>query len=228
MREQLNQVMSNRVATSAFVGVVSFGLGAGVGYFISKRRIESLMFDVMTNTSDSTPHTTTFDPEEYTVVYFDSNRDEEVEETADQEAEVEPEAEVVSIFATEKQDDWDEEAEMLSRIAGQPYVISYEEFVTSENLRQSTLTYYAGDEVLVDEKDLPIYNKSEVVGDLRFGHGSTDANIVYIRNDRLRAEYEVIRDPGHYAEEILGNTIEQGYEEHDLKHSRLKFRDTED
>jgi hypothetical protein len=63
---------------------------------------------------------------------------------------------------------------------------------------------------------------------LVFGHGSGDPNVVYIRNEKLQAEYEVLRDPGSYEIEVLGGHVEREMQEVDLKHSRQpgKFRET--
>ena len=39
----------------------------------------------------------------------------------------------------------------------------------------------------------------------RWGHGSNDENIVYIRNLHLSLDFEVVRDRGSYAEETRKN-----------------------
>jgi len=74
---------------------------------------------------------------------------------------------------------------------------------------------------LCDSHDKPIYNHSEVVGELLFGHGSNDPNVVYIRNPKLEAEYEILRDEGSYEEIVLGEQIEHEAEEGDLRHSAV-------
>jgi hypothetical protein len=56
-------------------------------------------------------------------------------------------------------------------------------------------------------------NRDNLVGDKnldRFGHGSNDAFIVYIRNDQLEIVYEVVLSPNSYAEEVHGFSHE-GY-----------------
>ena len=68
-----------------------------------------------------------------------------------------------------------------------------------------------------------MFDFHNVVGDLRFGHGSNDPNVVYIRNDRLKAEYEVLLNSGSYQEEILGQKFEKEAKD-ELKHSTYKFR----
>lgn len=106
-------------------------------------------------------------------------------------------------------DDWDQDAEESSRTPGAPYVITQEEFFENEtNYEQMQMTYYAGDDVLVDEDSKEMLQNSDaVVGDdnlTRFGHGSKDKHIVYIRNDEKQLEFEIARSHGKYSKEVLG------------------------
>lgn len=115
---------------------------------------------------------------------------------------------------------WDYALEIADREAnpGNPYVVSYEEYVGNEvNHDQQTLTYYAGDDTLADMRDVPIDNTDYTVGDdnlTRFGHGSHDPNVVYIRNERSGSDYEVIRSEGTFEQEVMG--VKPGNE---LRHS---------
>lgn len=127
-------------------------------------------------------------------------------------------------LADEPEDDWDYDVEMRKRGSDKPYIIHRDEFMDEESgFRQSSLTYYSGDNILCDEKESPIYNHEIVAGTLRFGHGSKDRNIVYVRNPVLESEYEIILDEGHYQVEVLGAVIEDEMGSGDLKHSIHKF-----
>ncbi len=142
---------------------------------------------------------------------------------------VEEEAEETVITTnvfTNDNDDWDYMEELKNRTPSQPYIINKDEFFSDEvGYTQSTLTYYAGDNILVDEDEAPIYNHRDLVGELKFGHGSGDSNVVYIRNDNRKAEYEVLLDSGLYSVEVLGLEIENNERARDLKHSHnRKFR----
>lgn len=133
---------------------------------------------------------------------------------------------VKNVFPDEddKPEEWNQEAEDAARqsFPGRPYIISYAEFVeNSFGFNQQTLTFYEGDEVLTDPNDVVIYAPGEVVGPLVFGKGSGDPNICYVRNKKLKVEYEVIRDSGHYAVVRQGLDIEEQYEEGDIKHSAI-------
>jgi hypothetical protein len=129
-----------------------------------------------------------------------------------------------SIFSSEE-DTWDQEAEEAARLPTEPHVIHKDEFWREElGYSQSTLTYYEGDDILVDQEDVPIYGFRAIVGELKFGHGSQDQNVFYVRNDALKAEYEIIKDRGRYEVIILGLQAEEELERGSLKHSLSKFR----
>jgi hypothetical protein len=88
-----------------------------------------------------------------------------------------------------------------------PYVISVSEFQTDEeDFDKVTVRYYEEDDTVVSElgsDPLPM----ESIGKnnmLRFGVGSDDEEIVYVRNETLKIDFEVIRDEGSYTEQVLG------------------------
>lgn len=138
------------------------------------------------------------------------------------ESEPEPEPEIVNIF--ESDSTWDYEAELAIRTPDLPYTIHVDEFIADEmGYEQSTLTYYEGDDILVDEHDVPVYNHNLSVGPLNFGHGSNDKNVVYIRSERLESEFEVLREHGLYTVEVLGYEKEEEFR-HSGHHSVPKFR----
>lgn len=131
-------------------------------------------------------------------------------------------------YDVDEDDDWDWEAELNMRSDKTIYVITRDEF-DEDNLgyRQSTVNWYEGDRMLADENGDAIYNWTSHIGsELPFGHGSGDENVLFIRNENLRWEYCVTRDPGRFDQEVEGHAIELDFEEKDFKHSRqpLKMR----
>lgn len=110
---------------------------------------------------------------------------------------------VVQVDANEG---WDYDTERSKRTAGKPYVIHRDEQEEMPGLSQSTFTYYEGDDVLCDERDRVVDARDEILGDFveKFGHGSGDPNVVYVRNEELGVEIEVCRSPNSYAEEVHG------------------------
>jgi hypothetical protein len=145
---------------------------------------------------------------------------------AEPEEEVDGEVEVVD-SRWDYRDTWDYDREVRNRSREIPFVLHKDEFDAEEDATQVTVTYFEGDDVLVDEKDEVITKKDEVVGMdnlSQFGHGSGDPNVVYVRNAHLGVDYEILRHKGHYAKEVLG------LEEESLEHSarprrRMRFDD---
>jgi hypothetical protein len=94
-----------------------------------------------------------------------------------------------------------------NRHPGMPYDISDADFGDDNDYEKITLTYYAGDDVLVDDKEVPIRNTEPVVGhdiSKKFGLKSNDEHIAYIRNERLEVDFEVCLDFRSYTEVVLG------------------------
>lgn len=88
-----------------------------------------------------------------------------------------------------------------------PLLITRTEFYdhTESTHEKLTITYYAGDGVLADDKNVPIRNAAVVVGgDYLDGFdGPDDPDIVYVRNNRLRIDFEIVRDERGFAETVL-------------------------
>lgn len=126
---------------------------------------------------------------------------------------------LVNIFEGD-QPDWDQEREDAHRESHNgPYIISQTEFNANEfNYKQQDLTLYKDDNQLVDNDDAPLYGYSAVVGDLRFGYGSNDPNVVFVRNTKNRAEYQIFLYEGNFAHEVLGQQAQTDMDK-ELAHS---------
>lgn len=89
----------------------------------------------------------------------------------------------------------------------EPYVVSISEWSNDEeDFDKITVRYFEEDETLVEElrsETLPIDSVGEA-NMLRFGVGSQDESIVYVRNEKLKIDFEVIRDEGSYTSTVLG------------------------
>jgi len=131
-----------------------------------------------------------------------------------------------NVFAQDSVDPWDYEEELKHRSKDVPYVIHKDEFWNEEEgYDQTSLDYYAGDDILVDQKNEPIYNYQTIIGrELKFGHGSSDPSVFYVRNDQRMCEYEIILNEGKFSVEVLGIHADEDSEDEGLKHSVRKFR----
>lgn len=92
-----------------------------------------------------------------------------------------------------------------------PHVIDEDEYLANEsNHDQISLTWFAGDKVLVDDKDDPIDDDKmqEVVGNTLKAYDSMpeEAHILYVRNNDLKLDFEISRSTGKYVDEVLDVT----------------------
>lgn len=106
-------------------------------------------------------------------------------------------------------DELDSDGFVVKRHPDKPYVISVDEYMEGDTHEDSKLSllYFEEDSQLVDDRETIVPNVEEVVGENnmhKFGIGSKDRNTVYIRNERFKSDYEVIRDKRSYSEVILG------------------------
>lgn len=89
----------------------------------------------------------------------------------------------------------------------EPYVITFEQFNDEhDDYEKGDLTYYEGDDILVDSQETPIDDEEALVGSdalTRFGDGSNSNDIVYVRNDKISMDFEISRDPRAYTEHII-------------------------
>ena len=85
-----------------------------------------------------------------------------------------------------------------------PYVITPDEFGDHDDYDTQTLIYYE-DGVLADYDGEVIENVGETVGAdslTHFDEDENDPDTVYVRNDILKYDYEILRDPGKFSEVI--------------------------
>lgn len=127
--------------------------------------------------------------------------------------------------------EWDRDRELRRRSPDFPYVVHHDERHELEGYSDVSYTYYAADDVLCDERDEVIdpARRDELVGEAnldRFGHGSGDPMIVFIRNDNLEILYEIIKSPNSFAEEVHGFT-HNSWDRGNLEKMRRKERDEE-
>lgn len=124
--------------------------------------------------------------------------------------------------------EWDYQKELRKRSPDVPYVIHYDERNEME-YQVVTLTYYDGDDVLCNSRDEIVDpdDRDNVVGENnlnRFGHGSNDPVVVYIRNDVMELVYEVVKSPNKFSEEVHGFQHD-GYGNRNLERMRARERD---
>lgn len=96
----------------------------------------------------------------------------------------------------EKETNTEKEGEQMPK--DKPYVVSPDEFGEEDDYEIESLNYYA-DGVLTDDWDNIIGNIDDIVGEESLEHfGEYETDTVYVRNDRLRTYFEVMRDLRRY------------------------------
>lgn len=101
------------------------------------------------------------------------------------------------------------------KIAQHPYLIDVNDFnsLRSDIINDKvSLTYYQDDDVLIDEDEEIITNVYDIIGNealTSFGKYSADPDIVYVRNDRLGIDYEIVRLYKSYQVTVLGMKEEE-------------------
>lgn len=221
----IQEVIHNKNVQIGGVGIGCLAVGAAAGFFFAKNKYQAEEFIFIEEEVMTLPFDDEESPSEHLVHSLDetyvSDKVQKIEHIGASDQQEEP---VKNIFTRE--DNWNYDEEISQRSSDKPYVIHRDEFFADEmGLNQLTFTYYAGDDILTDEQDKPVHNYETVVGDIRFGHGSLDQNVFYVRNEELGAEYEILHTDGFYSIEVLGYGLESEYEEQDEKEILLKFKD---
>ena len=96
----------------------------------------------------------------------------------------------------------DEETENVT----QPYIISPENYGEHEDYKLESLVYYEADKVLTYDSGEPVEDVAGMVGVEFSEHfGEYTEDVVHIRNDEQRTDYEILLDLGAYDDLITFN-----------------------
>ncbi len=99
-------------------------------------------------------------------------------------------------------DEKPEEVKEEPMIVDKPYVITPEEFGDLDDYETISLTYYA-DQILADDNDVIVDDIEDVVGfDSLNSFGEYEDDSVFVRNDRLKCDYEILLDQRKYSDVI--------------------------
>lgn len=85
----------------------------------------------------------------------------------------------------------------------EPYCISVEQYSDEmDHFDKLTIYFYQKDNTLIDENEEIIVDVESVIGETLkdFGNLSDDPDVVYVRNEKIAIDYEVIRLYKSYAE----------------------------
>lgn len=119
------------------------------------------------------------------------------------------------------------DALLATRDPSEPYIITKHEFYTNEeDFEQESFTFYEGDKILVlDKEEYNPVDTERLAGDenlLRFGYGSGDEDVVYIRNETIDPplDLHITRSPDKYGVVVMGLDNDEPH----LQHSNTQTR----
>ena len=99
-------------------------------------------------------------------------------------------------------DEKTEEVKDESMSVDKPYVIAPEEFGDLDEYDTISLTYYS-DQILTDDNDVIVEDIENVVGfDSLNSFGEYEDDSVFVRNDRLKCDFEILLDLRKYSSVI--------------------------
>lgn len=82
-----------------------------------------------------------------------------------------------------------------------PYVIGPDEFANDEQYDKITLTYFSDDGVFMSIEEEVVPEGMQAIGEENLDHiGEIEENVVYVRNEGLNADYEVILEERAYSD----------------------------
>jgi hypothetical protein len=85
-----------------------------------------------------------------------------------------------------------------------PYVISPDEFGEFEDYETISLTYYS-DGVIADDEDNVIEEVDDMIGYDSLNHfGEYEDDCVFVRNDRVKCDYEILKDLRDFSDVVGG------------------------
>lgn len=100
------------------------------------------------------------------------------------------------------------EQERTLRTYEKPYIVTQDEYFEGDpRWTQTQLTYYEEDDTLVDQDEEIVDDVEGMVGRAnleRFGYGNGDPLVLYVRNERLGEELEIVLVHGSYLREVAG------------------------
>lgn len=178
------------------INVVMFAVGATAGSIATWKLLKSKYEQIAQEEIDSVKET----------FYRRRQKENDIEKTEQHKPSEKPDlaeyaAKLKETMYTEDSENENEEEEESHYY--EPYVISPEEFGELHDYKTVSLTYYA-DEILADsDTDDIIDDEESVVGtDFSNHFGEYEDDSVFIRNDKLKSDYEILLDARNYTDVV--------------------------
>ena len=182
--------MNNAVKT-----LLAFSLGAATGSLVAWKMLKTKYERIIQEDIDA--YRAYADAKIAAAIGDEKTEEKQTEEATDDSDEEDPMAPLSNLIgrytsnADRREDD---------KFVREPYVISPEEYDTLDEYECTSLTYHS-DGILCDEWDNIIENPDDLVGEgfeTHFGEYEDDS--IFIRNEGLKRDFEILRDLEAYAE----------------------------
>lgn len=189
--------------------VVAFLLGAGIGsvgtYFGVKKYFENYMNEEIDSVKDyykdlGEDMKNQIDDLEI-ILNDDETKPEMAEKEAAEELDYEEMIQKLNYGAFSSKEKKSEAASVVEDQKNVPYVIDADAFAGDISNEKVTLTYFKEDGVFMDEYYELVSNGPELVGESNLDRfGEFEEDVLYVRNDLMRTDYEIILEHCAYAE----------------------------
>ena len=167
---------------SKFMCAIAFSLGAAVGAAVSWRILKPTYERIANEEIESVK-------EYYSNKYASDDEHEDSNESAYEEA-----LKKYNTESTARESEKEEDDSM------KPHVISPDEFAEIEDYETTSL-YYFSDEILTHLNGEVVEDVEALVGaDFSEHFGEDEDDSVFVRNDRLKCDFEILRDSTRYSD----------------------------
>ena len=179
-----------------------FAVGAAIGSAVTWKLLKTKYEQIAQEEIDSVKEVFSRNAEEDTEEDTDEEPDEPRRSVTEKPSLAECAARVKDLGYVNYSNYKEEKKEVTESMADvdRPYVISPDEFGEFDDYEQISLTLYA-DGVLTDDYDEPLEDVEGTVGEDSLTHfGEYEDDSVFVRNDRLKADYEILKDLSNYSD----------------------------
>lgn len=186
--------MKKDILSKVLMFVAGAGIGSAVTYKVLKTKYDQLIQEEIDSVKEAFGRDISGDS-------IENEEEESEEDHVDEDLETAQDVISQNGYATESTEKEEKSEEGEEVEDSKPYVISPAEFGECD-YGVISLEYYT-DGVVVDSYGDIIENTDELLGDdfaAHFGDYEEDPDTVYVRNDGLEVDYEILKNYGPYSE----------------------------
>lgn len=181
----------------AIFGVASFVLGAAAGSFVTWKTLKDKYAQIAQDEIDSVKEVYSRREKSVPENVVEKNSEDDFSEKEKNEYK-----NTIKHLDYTSYSKPDKNPEIYKESEDTPYVIKPEEFGEFDEYEQISLTFWA-DQIITDDEDDILEEVNRVIGFESLNHfGEYEDDSVYVRNDRLKCDYEILLDQRKYEDVI--------------------------